>query len=214
MKVAGAHQSRKNACRNLTQLIKRTPGTLLPIPIDACKVHIRLRKPIRPVEVFWPVIKLSDWCRYFLKHKPELLLAGHKLNDNWPVFFRQFWADYRLACGGDHAIYSHPDWDLGYCIPIFLHGDEGRGQLKRPFMVIAWQCAVGFNGINTINDNTNIDCTNTHFVYMCLDVSLVWTKWDTSYFLVSSQCFWRGTPLHLDGSSLEYQATCTTMTGR
>ena len=157
VKVAGAFQGRKNACRNLTRLIKRTPGVTLPIPISACKVHIKVRKPIRPVEVYWPVIQMGDWCQYFAAFKPELLLAGHKPNEDWKSVFRKFWDDYKIV-SEDHPIFSldSDHHDLGCYIPYFIHGDEGRGQLKRPYMVVAFQFAIGFQGVDQINDNTHL----------------------------------------------------------
>ena len=157
VKVAGVIGGKTNACRNLTRLIKRTPDTVLDIPISVCKVTIALRKPLRRVEVFWPCIKMSDWCKYLVEFKPEFLLAGHTLSGNdgdWRTTFKQFWWDYERICP-DHPLYSS-DFDRGGCIPYFIHGDEGRGQLKRPYLVLAWQCAIGHGGIGTINDDSNL----------------------------------------------------------
>lgn len=155
-KVAGAYQSRKNACRNLTRLIKRTPGATLPIDIDVCLVHVRLRKPSRSKQLYWPIISLSSWCKYLLQHKPPLILGGHDLSGDWKESFKSFWRNYKVVCP-DHPIYNDDGCDSGLCIPYFVHGDEGRGQLRRPYMVVSIQFAIGHGGIETINDNSNLD---------------------------------------------------------
>ena len=159
LKVAGTQAGKKNACRNLSRLIKRTPGTILPIKIDVCDIQIRMRKPLRCCRVYWPMIRLEEWCRYFLQHKPQLMLAGHGVSGSWKNTFRQFWRDYQ-ATNPTHPIYSHfaedPDFDTGNCIPYFIHGDEGRGHLRRPFMVLSFQFAIGHQGVGVVNDSTNL----------------------------------------------------------
>lgn len=158
VKVANVNNGKKNACRNLTRLIRRIPGAMLRIPIDACKVSIQLKKPLRRQEVYWPLIRMDDWCKYLLKAKPRLLLGGHIPSENWKATFRQFWADYRLV-DPNHPVYTQ-NWDLGGCLPYFFHGDEGRGQLKRPFMVISFQLAIGHLGVEVVNDTSNLVCLN------------------------------------------------------
>ena len=37
------------------------------------------------------------------------------------------------------------------CIPLFLHGDEGRGQCKRPVLVVSFQCVIGWSGDENVN---------------------------------------------------------------
>ena len=152
MKVAGAYRSRKTACRDITKLIKRTPGTTLNIPIDVCEVQVKLRKPIRGVKVWWPVIRMDSWCQYLLRWKPQLLLGGHAVAGNWRGLFREFWSNYKLVCG-DHPIFS-TNWDLGTCVPYHFHGDEGRGQLKRPYMVVSWQVVISHHGPQVCNESS------------------------------------------------------------
>ena len=186
-KMAATINGPRNACRNLTRLIKRTPGATLRIPIDVCKVTIALRKPKRALQIYWPMIKLAEWCKYLLEFKPQLLLAGHGLGEDWKTTFQNFWSDYRIVCG-DHPIFSHPEFDHRTCIPYFIHGDEGRGQLKRPYMVISWQCAIGHGGIQTINDNS-------HLVRLDLSLSF-FHHWSTERKWCPSGCgicshYWR-----------------------
>ena len=224
-KMAATINGPRNACRNLTRLIKRTPGATLRIPIDVCKVTIALRKPKRALQIYWPMIKLAEWCKYLLEFKPQLLLAGHGLGEDWKTTFQNFWSDYRIVCG-DHPIFSHPEFDHRTCIPYFIHGDEGRGQLKRPYMVISWQCAIGHGGIQTINDNSHlvrldlslsffftIDQLKGNGVHQ--DVVFVVTIGDQCLVSCGDLCFpsTAGILSLRDGSSVEFHLTCTTTIG-
>ena len=154
--MASAGKRKDHACRDLTRLIKRTPGSMLSIPIDVCRVNIRLRKPQRHAVVYWPMIKMSEWCKYLLQYKPQLILGGHDLNGNWQAVFRSFWNDYRKT-NPTHPIFEQ-SWDYGNCLPFMLHGDEGRGQLKRPFLALSFQFVVGHKGLEQTNDSTNLVC--------------------------------------------------------
>ena len=157
LKVAGTGRDQVHACRNLTRLIKRTPGATLPIPIDVCKVNIRQRKPLRHAEVYWPMLKISEWCKYLLQYKPQLILGGHETTGNWRPMFRQFWQHYKQV-NPTHPLFSQSSWDYGACLPFMIHGDEGRGQLKRPFLVLSIQFAVGHGGLESTNDSSNLVC--------------------------------------------------------
>ena len=152
VKVAGCYRNQKTACRDLTRLIKRTPGTMLNLPIDVCRVQVKLRKPIRCLELWWPMIKMSEWCQYFIAKRPQLLLGGRTLDEDWMGPIRSFWDDYRVFCP-DHPVFSTA-FDLGTCIPYYVHGDEGRGHLKRPYMVLSWQCVIGHLGPGVCNDSS------------------------------------------------------------
>ena len=77
--------------------------------------------------------------------------------------FRQFWSDYKVY-SGDHPVFNQGQGvDLSLCVPFFIHGDEGRGQLKRPYMVISTQFAIGLGGVHAINDNTYLVCVELAF---------------------------------------------------
>ena len=159
MKVAGSYRSRKNACRDLTSLIKRTPGATLKLPIEVFKIHIRLRKPVRCVEAWWPVLTMSSWCKFFVQSKPQLLLAGCRVDQDWMRVFRSFWADYRLICP-NHPVFTSVESmsQLGSCVPYYIHGDEGQGHNKRPYLVLSWQTAIGFKGLESCNDTSILGC--------------------------------------------------------
>ena len=154
VKVAGCFRSQRNACRDITRLIRRTPGATLKISIDVCKVNVKLRKPIRCASIWWPILALKSWCKYLLDHCPQLLLAGHCLTDNFQPTFVEFWEKYKLVCP-DHPIFnSGHDINFGTRDTHLQSWDEGRGLLKRPYMVISWQCVVGHGGLQVCNDSS------------------------------------------------------------
>ena len=152
LKVAACSRIKRTACRDITRLIRRTPGTTLDIPIDVCLVTVKLRKPLRRETVWWPILRMDSWCKFFLEKKPQLLLAGHTVDGDWPGTFLKFWNLYKKV-DGTHPIYES-GYDLSGCVPIYVHGDEGRGQLKRPYMVVSWQNVIGFGGMEKCNDTS------------------------------------------------------------
>ena len=151
-KMSAAYMSPKNACRTIRRLIKRTPGVALKIPVNVFEIHVKLRKPVRVLKTFWPMLTVSDWVRYLVSHKPQLLLAGSSVDGAWRDTFSGFWRKYRQI-DGSHPIYSE-SFDYSSCIPILLHGDEGRGHLRRPFLVLSFQCLIGHQGLETVNDTS------------------------------------------------------------
>lgn len=167
-KMGTAYTSPKNACRTIRRLIKRTAGVSLNLPVCVCEVHVRLRKPIRALRVHWPVLRMNDWVQYLIAHKPGLLLAGHDIGGDWQRTFTEFWAGYKEV-DGSHPVFRE-GFDLGGCIPYHLHGDEGRGQLKRPYMVLSWQCLIGHQGPQTVNDTTQFGVDWSAFSSLCLFV--------------------------------------------
>ena len=151
-KLSTAYKDPKTACRVVRALIKRTPGVALKIPIDVCEVHVKLRRPIRVLQCFWPVLSINGWVHYLVASKPQLLLAGHARDGDWHSTFTHFWRQYQKI-EPNHPIFTS-SFDPGTCVPYYIHGDEGRGQLKRPYMVISWQCLIGMHGLDVVNDTS------------------------------------------------------------
>ena len=152
-RLAGARKNRKNACRLLHHLVHRTPGMTVHIPVDTCLVRVRLRKPVRFRKSWWPMLRMDSWVKWFLANKPQLLLGGSTVSSGeWRNTFTQFWSDYRRSCP-NHPLFS-TDFNLAGCIPFTIHGDEGRGQVKRPFMVLTWQPVISHLGPVACNHST------------------------------------------------------------
>lgn len=74
------------------------------------------------------------------------LLGGHRLNDIDKVeaMLSRFWAKYATVDPDAPRIPQRT-------IPYLLHGDEGRGQLKRPLLVISYQPIISWSGEDFVN---------------------------------------------------------------
>ena len=151
-KLAKAGRSRTNACRNLRKLLLKS-GRMLPVEIDCVSVRVRYKKPkVRVIDVWWPILKMKDFARALFDKAPGALLGGHRLCDEelWKKTFTTFWAEYQTI---DE---THPFFETGFSpetsVPIYVHGDEGRGLRSRPFMVLSWQTAVPCCGLDGLNE--------------------------------------------------------------
>ena len=108
----------------------------------------------------WPMIRIESWLDYFLQQMPEVILGGHSLGDesSWRQMYQEFWATYRRI-DPTHKIFADEGTDLSACIPYMLHGDEGRGACKRPFLVLSWQAVIGVRGPKYPNDSVHLATT-------------------------------------------------------
>ena len=151
-KIARSGHSERNACRNLHRLINRN-GLLYPVPISAKLITVARRKPTYSVEqLWWPILKMSDWVKVLLARTPKILLAGHDLKDfGWKNTLRQFWLDYEEV-NGSHIVYQS-GFPPEFNIPYFLHGDEGRTHRSRSFMVESFQPVISHKGPMKTNES-------------------------------------------------------------
>lgn len=118
------------------------------------KLRLRLQKPkVRELDLPYPVITLSSWVTYLLKHAPQYALAGYNLEqrDQFTSVFHTFWQRYR-SIDPLHPVYvNFAPADYGRIIPFALHGDEGRGVAKIPVLVVAFQFVISVLGVNKTN---------------------------------------------------------------
>ncbi|CAK9014188.1 Uncharacterized protein SCF082_LOCUS12240 [Durusdinium trenchii] len=167
-KVARAGQSKKNACRNLHRLIDRN-NVLFPVPIDCGLIRVSFRRPqYRTEQIYWPFLRMRDWVRCLLRDTPQMLLAGHELSDfvGWQQVFTTFWDSYRMV-NPNHVIFQElGDFPIACAIPYFIHGDEGRGYCRRPFMVESWQPVISYKGLDKINESGH--SMTTRFLLTCI----------------------------------------------
>lgn len=151
-------KSGRNAARDFHRYIHRD-GKCFPVQISHVLLPIRMKKPNKAgrrinVEehVNFPIITLSDWMASIMKTAPQFFLAGHCLSQvhKYGPMFQRFWDGYQQDCPG-HPIFSKPRSERKCCIPICLHGDEGRGLSKTPLMVLSYQVVIPHNGENSLN---------------------------------------------------------------
>ena len=81
----------------------------------------------------------SDWLRCIISSDISILCG----DNNPETCFRDFWEAFRLN-NPDHKVFQvHSSEVLTRVVPLFLHGDEGRGQKKSPYLVLSMESPIG-----------------------------------------------------------------------
>ena len=96
----------------------------------------------RSVMLPWPSLPFSSWLKcIFAKTNGEAVLGGFHVNSTfaWEQMHVQFWSRYKEAFGNSHPVFSDHEHQLRHCLPVMLHGDEGRGKLRRAVMCTSVQ---------------------------------------------------------------------------
>ena len=88
-------------------------------------------------------LKLQDWCQFLVDKNCWHIVAGLARPD--PVRERailtEYWTRFR-ALHPEHSLFA-TDRDWRRTAPLLLHGDEGRGKKKSPFLVCSWHSVLG-----------------------------------------------------------------------
>ena len=139
-----------NISRNFHRLLGLR-GKLLPIEVNAVNTPVFLFKGKPKIETtMFPVLLPSSWMDYIMSIGGEAVLGGWSLGETgqFEGMLEDFWEKYAAI---------KPDFSLAEgleakrCIPVALHGDEGRGKAKRPIMVLAWQPLLSWKGPELVN---------------------------------------------------------------
>lgn len=146
--------NKRNECRNLHSLIHRE-GKTLPIPVDSVQTPVLvLTGKIRVQTISYPVLMFSRWVEYIFSQGGQLLLGGNRLSDGAePIrrMFDRFWSRFR-SIRSDLIFPQGCDSD-SINIPYGLHGDEGRGKLRRPIMCLSYQPLISHKGMGCLNSS-------------------------------------------------------------
>lgn len=130
----------RNVCRNLHLHIKNS-GKLLPVKISHVHVLVRHsgKRPV-PVLVKYPVLHLSDWVKCIFSYGGHFFLGGKSMDhmDEFRGKLCGFWENFRKS-EPTLPLFKEDSVDYSTCIPIALHGDEGRGRQKQPVMCVGVQ---------------------------------------------------------------------------
>lgn len=134
----------------------------LPVKVTTMETPVRgsaRRKNVKTT--MWPVLHLSDWIRAAFEEPYHgfFLTGGHRLHEGVePIqrMLRDFWRRYVFHDD------STPN-DPGSTLPIFLHGDEGRGQVKRPCLVVSFQPCISWIGPDHPNSKKPLSCAKSNF---------------------------------------------------
>ena len=148
-----ANAGDKNICRNLHRLLSSSHYTLQ-VEIQNAEVSIRHTRTRKLRQVPWPVMKLSSWVRHVMEDQGgQLLLAGNHISQDhlWKPVLTQFWNFYE---GVDpmHPTFQH-SLPRACTLPVFVHGDEGRGRSKQPVLIISFQGLLSHLGVHRLNES-------------------------------------------------------------
>lgn len=127
----------------------------VPVSINFVNVPVRRRRPtLKKVEIAYPVIYPSSWMKYLLRKQSYLVLGGIDIEDTakWQAMLSEFWNLYNEFDPSN--IMSEPNAPpLTHTVPLYIHGDEGRGKYKLPIMVEGIQPCLSFKGTSFENSS-------------------------------------------------------------
>ena len=97
------------------------------------------------------VISLKDWCRWIGDHNLFHVLVGlhHPNPQRERDILREFWRLYKLH-KPEHQLWrivEEHNVDLSRTCPLLLHGDEGRGRKRSPFLLCNAHSLLGFGTV-------------------------------------------------------------------
>ncbi|CAE7220137.1 unnamed protein product [Symbiodinium sp. CCMP2592] len=151
--LAKCGQGGRNHSRNLHRLIHRT-GRTLPVTVTTVPTPIRILKGKPKVHTCnYPTMMLSSWAKQLFSTGGQFLLSGYTIDDvKYRGLFKDFWTQYQQV-EPELDFYSR-DFEWETAIPFSFHGDEGRGKLKRPIMIEAYQPLITHRGPEFTNSHS------------------------------------------------------------
>lgn len=152
-------------------------------PVDISQVRLRIKTKKKnnagrlikkECMVDQPCIMLSSWMASILRDCPEFFLAGHTVEDpDAEAMLDQFWQNYE-QCESSHPIFeSKTREERKRCIPVCVHGDEGRGLSKTPVLVISYQVVIPWNGETVLNFKKYLRSISCQLLALCTTVQLL-----------------------------------------
>ena len=142
-----SNRSERNAERDCRTLLTKKHGLALPIP----QSRLDTRGEGEGEDV--PVLHFRDWCNFSVNGNHTHLLVGLQKPDHKreAAILQRFWDKYRYQAP-HHPVFTLADnnlLNLGTCVPIAFHGDEGRGRKRGAFLVMSYHSLLG-RGVSTM----------------------------------------------------------------
>eukprot|EP00438_Fugacium_kawagutii_P027992 Skav202943 [mRNA] locus=scaffold422:291058:292847:+ [translate_table: standard] len=145
---------------------------------------VRISKTDLVSKSAFPFVSFSDWLKYLVQYDELQLLVGERDLPKIRQLLGSFWEKYR-HCNPEHVIYTRSKDTWEYTIPVFHHGDEGRGLKKKQLMVLSTHGVLGggslkSNHLHHHNDiatdplkmNMVSNTITTHFLFCVMPVEL------------------------------------------
>lgn len=105
------------------------------------------------VNTDFPTLPLSEWMETSFDLGGHFFLGGSGGEDfaAFSDILLDWWRAYREVDPSLPLFNDFDESEYRYCLPMALHGDEGRGRYKRPIMVFSFQPL-----ITNFNNQTNM----------------------------------------------------------
>lgn len=141
-----SNRSERNAERDCRTLLTKKHGLVLPIP----QSRLDTGGEGKGEDVL--VLRFRDWCNFLVNGNHTHLLVGLQKPDHKreAAILQRFWDKYRYQAP-HHPVFTLADnnlLNLGTCVPIAFHGDEGRGRKRGAFLVMSYHSLLG-RGVST-----------------------------------------------------------------
>eukprot|EP00435_Cladocopium_sp_Y103_P054921 s920_g18.t1 len=144
---SGAFEARK--CLRRLELLKSVSGHLVAANLEFGKHDLALDIPISWVDLTgtssFPVLDLRDTVDYLIRSNNLPKLFGDQPVEGIQGTLLEFWRRYKVEWP-DFEIYDaalQGKVSLSRCIPVYVHGDEGRGFKRSGVMILSVQGALG-----------------------------------------------------------------------
>lgn len=124
-------------------------GKQLPVKVSTVRLWVRTsRRRVHLIPTNYPVLRIRDWVDCIFRHGGHFFWGGNTLDDNAKAFrgeLDRFWRNYRKIDPTFPFFRDNSESCYEHCIPIALHGDEGRGRAKQPILVMSVQPLLPLN---------------------------------------------------------------------
>ena len=99
------------------------------------------RRRVHLIPTNYPLLRLPDWVSCSFRYGGQFFLGGCTLDDPsaFVMKLQTFWRNYKVVDPSLPFFRKNDESSYSICVPIAIHGDEGRGRAKQPIMVISVQ---------------------------------------------------------------------------
>ena len=89
-----------------------------------------------------PYVSAVDLFEYLLTYVPDILVGGLESVASRANHLKTFWEAHKLQ-HGFHAVFDEHQHELECVVPIYWHGDEGRGKRRGQTVIIGIEPVIG-----------------------------------------------------------------------
>lgn len=110
-------------------------------------------------EISVPFIMPKDLLQYLMTHHPDVMVGGLDSALERSVHLHAFWEGFRVK-HPQHKIFDEHNNNLQSCLPVYWHGDEGRGKRRGNTCVVSIETPIGIHTLDeTRKRSAPCDCS-------------------------------------------------------